>query len=862
MSKHIACFIPSLEQSFAYGTNNKSYMLTLAKDKAFNKRTLSNLRMALACSICFAFNTTQAQVYTADISRTPPPIISGHLKLGTHTNAAGHSLDANSLYFIKDGKPWYPVMGEFHFSRYPKQRWEESILKMKAAGIDVIATYVFWIYHEEEEGKFNWQGNNDLKAFLQLCKKHHLFVVTRIGPWCHGEVRNGAFPDWIVKRGNMRKNNPEYLASVQKLYNAIAGQLKGFYFKDGGPVIGTQIENEYRFNNPAGLEHIMALKSMAVKAGIDVPYYTATGWPGSNLTQDELVPVWGAYPEAPWDKKTTQLGLSENYIFSTLRNDPAIGSDLLGKHEEDPANYKGYRYPYATAEMGGGIQITYHRRPIIKPVDVAALSYVKIGAGANLIGYYMFHGGSNPIGKFSTLQESKATSYPNDYPIINYDFQAPIGELGQLRPSYRSFKVIHNFLNNFGDRLVQYYPTFPNQKPAGVADSSTLRFMVRSKNNSGFVFISNYQRQLHMAHHQSVQFNLNLNKGARLQFPEKPISIVSGMQAILPFNMKIAGSNLKYATVQPLCTIAGKVPTYVFFAPEGIRPEYVFDVVGIAKISGTQATVTKRSNTYLINHVNTGTGCVVQLTLTTGKQVKIITLSQQQALDSWKGNALGGEHLFITKQNLTFANDRVTMQNSGSVNFNLEVYPAVKSLKLLTTVNNSIDGQFSALRLSVPVKAAQAVIKPVTNIAAYQNKGVLLPANDRSSKNTPASPGPQYQTNLTTVDGAKYWELLVPVNAGKAMLEVDYLGDTGAAYVNGKLTADDFYYGKTMLMPLPEKDAATGQYKILLQVVPLTDERQIYFEKDIREPLAGKAVAELRSVKIIPQYEVVLQAGK
>ena len=166
---------------------------------------------------------------------------------------------------------------------------------------------------------------------------------------------------------------------------------------------------------------------MAIAAGIDVPFYTATGWPGSNQKQDEIIPVWGAYPEAPWDKKTSQLALSENYSFGSLRNDPAIGSDLLGTHEQQ-TDFKGYRYPYATAEMGAVNQITYHRRPIIESNDVTALSYVKVGSGANLMGYYMFHGGSNPIGKLTTLQESKATKYPNDYPIISYDFLSPLGE--------------------------------------------------------------------------------------------------------------------------------------------------------------------------------------------------------------------------------------------------------------------------------------------------------------------------------------------------------------------------------------------------------------------------------------------------
>jgi beta-galactosidase len=814
---------------------------------------MRNKLWLLAATGSLLFKTALGQVYTADISKTQAPIITGHLKLGTHINAAGHTVNANSLYFTKDGKPWYPVMGEFHFSRYPKQRWEESILKMKAAGIDVIATYVFWIYHEEEEGKFNWEDNNNFRAFLELCKKHNMFVVARIGPWCHGEVRNGAFPDWIVKRGNMRKNNPEYLASVQKLFNAIAGQTKGLYFKDGGPIIGAQIENEYRFNNPAGLEHIMTLKQMAVKAGIDVPFYTATGWPGSNLKQTELVPVWGGYPEAPWDKRTTKIPLSENYLFSLLRSDPGIGSDLLGKHQEDTTGYKGYLYPYATAEMGGGIQITYHRRPIIEADDVTAMAYVKIGAGANLMGYYMFHGGSNHVGKFTTLQESKATNYPNDYPIISYDFQAPIGQYGQIRPSYQGFKVLHSFLNNFGDRLVQYYPTFANVKPGGAADSATLRFAVRSKEKSGFVFVNNFQRLVKMKDQTGVQFDFKLPGTHNIKFPEKSLSIPSGTQAILPFNMDIEGCNLRYATVQPLLKIAGNVPTYVFFVPNGVRPEYVFEKDNISQILPVEAGLSTRSDSYLLSPIKPGTGCLTTLKLSNGKQVKILTLTQLQALNSWKSTMKGIECLVLSQQDIAFSDRYLTVQSANNPIVALSIYPALNKLPGKVVYPRVIDGQFSRFTIRLPVRTIAVSVKPIIDISTYFNHSTELPADDRNAKNTEASPGPQYQTNLTPVAGAQYWEIDVPAVAANSILDINYTGDTGSLYQNRRLVNDDFNFGKTMQTGLEQHIP----HKFLLQIVPLTSERQIYFEDRIK-PAMKTGVAELKKVKVINVYKTVI----
>lgn len=84
-------------------------------------------------------------------------------------------------------------MGEMHYSRYPSQYWEESIEKMKAGGVDVLSTYVLWIHHEEIEGAYDFSGNKNLKAFVETCKKCNIYMMLRIGPWCHAEVRNEDF---------------------------------------------------------------------------------------------------------------------------------------------------------------------------------------------------------------------------------------------------------------------------------------------------------------------------------------------------------------------------------------------------------------------------------------------------------------------------------------------------------------------------------------------------------------------------------------------------------------------------------------------------------------------------------------------
>ena len=98
---------------------------------------------------------------------------------------------------------------------------------MKAAGVNIVATYVIWIHHEEVKGQFDWTGQRDLRVFARLCAKHGMYVVPRIGPWDHAEVRNGGLPDWVLEQGPTRVNDPVYLASVREWYGQVGAELKG-----------------------------------------------------------------------------------------------------------------------------------------------------------------------------------------------------------------------------------------------------------------------------------------------------------------------------------------------------------------------------------------------------------------------------------------------------------------------------------------------------------------------------------------------------------------------------------------------------------------------------------------------------------
>ncbi|MCL2570779.1 MAG: beta-galactosidase [Defluviitaleaceae bacterium] len=465
------------------------------------------------------------------------------------------SYDSCCLY--KDGKPWFPFMGEIHYSRLPKNEWRDELLKMKAGGITVIASYNFWIHHEEIKGQWDFDGCKDLKTFVETVKDCGLYMFLRIGPWSHGEARNGGFPDWLMTDGcTIRTDDPAYLAYVKAFYTKLYEQVDGLFFKDGGPIIGVQIENEYGhcggLSGEAGEAHMRTLTKIAKDIGFDAPIYTATGWNGA--VTGGLLPVMGGYPDAPWDQTINELEPSGNYVFSYERNDTSIGSDLgVGA----ALSYDTSKFPYLTAELGGGLQVTRLRRTVPSAQDIAAMSIAKLGSGCNLLGYYMYHGGVNPEGKLTTLQESKDSGGYCDLPELSYDFSAPLGSYGQYQFAYHELRLLGMFVADFGESLCTMPALIPADNPGNPSDRSRFRYSFRHNDGWGYVFFNNHVRHMMRPRYSQVTVTV---PGMDLQLPT--FDIAPGQFGFYPFNMPVNGGIIKFAEATPLCMINGTTVLY------------------------------------------------------------------------------------------------------------------------------------------------------------------------------------------------------------------------------------------------------------------------------------------------------------
>ena len=455
--------------------------------------------------------------------------------------------DRHSL--IIDGKRVCPVMGEVHYSRIPADEWAAEVRKMKEGGVTIIATYVFWNHVEEQEGIFRWDGQRNLRRFIEICQQEQLPVVLRLGPFCHGEVRNGGIPDWVFTKGcKTRDENPVFLGFVERLYRQIFTQVQGLQWKDGGPVMAAQFDNEYRGRG----EYLMALKRIATEIGFDLPFYTRTGWPelATPVPFGEMLPLYGDYADGFWERsiEETAGNYYKAFNFKAFRSSTAIATEQLGEQKER-LNKGDEQYPYFTCELGGGMMPAYHRRPYIYPEDAYSMALVKLGSGSNLLGYYMYHGGTNPEGLtyLNETQRTIATNY-NDLPVKTYDFQAPLNEFGQRNPQYYMLRKLHLFMQDWGDILAPMEASFPCLQDIQKGDDSFLRWAVRSKDGSGFIFINNYERLQNLSAKKGVMLEACGVKLPKLDVP-------AGTMCILPINIE----GIRYATAQLVAKRDGKI---------------------------------------------------------------------------------------------------------------------------------------------------------------------------------------------------------------------------------------------------------------------------------------------------------------
>jgi beta-galactosidase len=714
-------------------------------------------------------------------------------------------LSLTSRHLTRDGVPVIPVSGEIHYSRVPRERWVSRLRLMRSGGVTVVATYVFWLHHEEHRGAPRFDGNLDVAAFVDLCVAEGLDVVLRIGPWCHGETRNGGFPDWVRDAPvRHRTDDPGYLALVAEWFGRLAAALDG----RAAHLLGIQLENEL-YDQPG---HLVTLKRLARAAGMSAPLWTATAWGGADLPAEEVLPLYGGYgdgfwvdADAPWDPT-----FRDHYFFSHVWDDPGIGADLRQRHEmrltTPQPRTPSALFPPATCELGGGMATAYHRRPRPAGLDIAAVAHCKIGNGSAWQGYYMYAGGTNPPG-LDGLQESHATGYPNDLPRLGYDFHAPIGEAGLPAATHGELRRQHAFLAAFGARLAEMPSSLPETRPAGVDDDRTLRFALRSDGRSGFLFIAWHQPHLPLPTYRDARFRIRLDDG-ELVLPSRPVDIAAGTLARWPLRLTAGGVRLDWATASVLTLLPGAVPTLVLVEDEGVATEYAVDGVAHPVSPGLAPT---------------------RLRTPAGGALDLLVLPAALAGEIW----VNGPRLLLSADDLSWGPDGLVEARTSAARPSVRAY-------------DPLAGGFAELPLSL---AGASALSAEASISPVRPAGRAVPVSYGKHDGRQSAPSPAAFDELAAV-----YRISVPEWAGDldTFLRIDWAGDVGQLRVDGRPVTDRFWDGSTWTVSLRDAGYRPGA-DLTLHLLPLAGGSTVSLPPDARDRLLA-ADGQLLAVDAIEAF--------
>lgn len=315
----------------------------------------------------------------------------------------GGTFTVGDKTFLLNGKPFVVKAAELHYPRIPRPYWEQRIKMCKALGMNTVCLYVFWNIHEQQEGKFDFTGNNDVAEFCRLAQRNGLYVIVRPGPYVCAEWEMGGLPWWLLKKKDIRLREPDpYFMERVKLFERKVGeQLASLTIQNGGPIIMVQVENEYG-SYGENKAYVSAIRDIVRQSGFDKVTLFQCDW-ASNFEKnglEDLVWTMNFGTGADIDQQFRRLG--------ELRpNAPQMCSEF----------WSGW------FDKWGARHETRPAKAMVEGID----EMLSKGISFSL---YMTHGGTS----FGHWAGANSPGFAPD--VTSYDYDAPINEYGQATPKY------------------------------------------------------------------------------------------------------------------------------------------------------------------------------------------------------------------------------------------------------------------------------------------------------------------------------------------------------------------------------------------------------------------------------------------
>ena len=190
--------------------------------------------------------------------------------------------------FMLNGKPFVVKAAEVHYPRIPRPYWEHRIKMCKALGMNTLCLYVFWNIHEQQEGVYDFTGQNDVAEFCRLAQKNGMYVIVRPGPYVCAEWEMGGLPWWLLKKKDirLRERDPYFMERVRLFEKEVGKQLASLTIENGGPIIMVQVENEYG-SYGEDKPYVSEIRDIVRQSGFDKVSLFQCDW-SSNFTRNDL----------------------------------------------------------------------------------------------------------------------------------------------------------------------------------------------------------------------------------------------------------------------------------------------------------------------------------------------------------------------------------------------------------------------------------------------------------------------------------------------------------------------------------------------------------------------------------------------
>ena len=324
--------------------------------------------------------------------------------------APQHTASVDGQHVLVDGKPFQIISGEIHYARIPRAYWKDRLEKLKAMGLNTVTTYVFWNLHEAVPGRYDFTGQNDVAEFIREAQRAGLYVILRPGPYVCAEWELGGYPAWLLKDRSivLRTRDPRLTAATDAWFAQLGKQLQPLLLQNGGPILATQVENEYG-SFGGDHEYVESIHRMLVEHGLAASIlYTADG--PSVVTK-------GSLPELP-------------AVINFGTGDARASFAEFAKIRPDGPRMSGEYWAGWFDHWGD----THQTRPAATEAD--ELGWM-LSQGFS-VSLYMAAGGTS----FGWMNGANTDGRNYEPDTTSYDYDAPISESGDVTPKFLAFRDV------------------------------------------------------------------------------------------------------------------------------------------------------------------------------------------------------------------------------------------------------------------------------------------------------------------------------------------------------------------------------------------------------------------------------------